>query len=62
MEVLTSGSLVRANDFSNGATQSNLSLPNGSHTLRLRFVDSGGLRDLLPAIESTVVVVGQERI
>lgn len=54
--------VVRAVDLSNGATQTNVSLPNGAYQLHLRFVDGKSKRDLLPPSESTVVVTGQERL
>ena len=53
--------LVRTVDLSNGATQANLSLANGNHRLRLRFLDANGF-DLLPAHEMPVRVVAQERV
>lgn len=61
LDILRDGRLVRTVDLSNGATQSNLSLPNGPHLLRLRFVDPASRRDLLPASETQVLVSGQER-
>jgi hypothetical protein len=62
LEILRDGRAVRGNEFTNGATQSNVSLPNGSYTLRLRFVDSAKRQDLLPASEINVVVNGQDRL
>jgi len=62
LEILQEGRLVRSNDLSNGATQSNLALPNGSYLLRLRFVDGARRTDLLPPSETTVVVTAQERL
>jgi hypothetical protein len=53
--------LQRTVDLSNGATQANLSLANGVHRLRLRFVDNNGA-DLLPAHELPIRVVAQDRI
>jgi hypothetical protein len=61
LEVLDgSRSLLRRVELSNGATQTNLSLANGSYLLRLRFVDTAG-NDMLPAQEQPLRVVGQER-
>lgn len=62
LEILSGGRAVRGNEFANGATQSNLSLPNGSYTLRLRFVDSVKRTDLLPPSDLNIVVNGQERL
>ena len=55
------GGAVQNIDLSNGATQVSLFLVPGSYRMRLRFVDDGGRRDLVPAAEQTVQVVGQER-
>ncbi len=49
-------------DLANGATQTNLFLVNGQYMLRLRFVDRTGQRDLLPPLDQTVVVLGQDRL
>jgi hypothetical protein len=49
-------------DLSNGATQTTLSLPAGVHTLRLRFVDDTGRRDLTPVSTMRLVVSGQDRL
>jgi hypothetical protein len=62
LEILQEGRLVRLMDYSNGATQGNLGLANGTYTLRLRFVDGKTRADLLPASETTVTVSGQERL
>ena len=48
-------------DLNNGATQATLLLAPGSYTLRLRFVDDEGRRDLVPASETRITVIGQER-
>ncbi len=61
-EVRLDERLVRRVDLSNGATQLNLTLPDGRYQMRLRFVDSTGQRDLLPPYEAALVVVGQERL
>lgn len=53
--------LLRQVDLSNGATQANLGLPNGSYRLHLRFVDNQSGRDLLPPADTTVYVTGQDR-
>jgi Domain of unknown function (DUF4399) len=53
---------LRTLDLSNGATQANLSLPNGSYGLSLRFVDGRTKRDLAPPGERVITVVGQERL
>jgi hypothetical protein len=62
LEVVQAERLLRSVDLSNGATQSNLSLPNGNYLLRLRFVDGKTRRDLLPASETGVQVTGQDRL
>ncbi len=54
--------VVHRTDLANGATQLNLTLPDGRYRLRLRFMDTTGARDLLPAYEALLVVVGQERL
>jgi hypothetical protein len=50
------GRLVRAIDLSHGATQTALFLPPAAYRLSLRFVDDSGLRDLVPASETAVLV------
>jgi Domain of unknown function (DUF4399) len=62
LELRQGGRLVRGIDLSNGATQSNLSLPDGAYRLVLRFVEGKTRRDLLPAYEADLFVVGQERL
>lgn len=62
LEILQGGRLQRLMDYSNGATQGNLVLANGTYTLKLRFVDGKTRADLLPASETTIVVSGQERL
>jgi hypothetical protein len=62
LDILRDGKPVRTADYANGATQSNLSLPNGNYVLRLRFVDTKGRTDLLPASETNVTVNGQDRL
>lgn len=54
--------LVQRTALANGATQLNLTLADGRYRLRLRFVDTLGRRDLLPAYEAQLLVVGQERL
>ncbi|MDE1949778.1 MAG: DUF4399 domain-containing protein [Burkholderiales bacterium] len=62
LDILQDGQAMRSLDFSNGATQTNLSLANGGYLLRLRFVDGRSRRDLLPASGTRIVVNGQERL
>ena len=62
LEILRDGRLLRSVDLANGATQSNLVLDNGAHVLKLRFVDAGSQRDLLPPSEVPVLVSGQDRL
>jgi hypothetical protein len=62
LDILRDGKLLRSNELTSGATQSNLSLPNGSYLLRLRFIDGAKRADLLPPSETTVVVTAQERL
>ena len=49
-------------DLSNGATQATLVLAPGSYTLRLRFLDDAGRRDLTPVSETRLIVNGQDRL
>ena len=49
-------------DLSHGATQTTLALPSGTYTLRLRFVDDTGRRELTPLSETRLVVSGQDRL
>ncbi len=49
-------------DLSNGATQATLTLAPGVHTLRLRFLDDSGKRELTPVSSTRIVVSGQERL
>ena len=46
----------------NGATQATLNLPPANYQIKLRFVDGKTGRDLLPAYEQSLPVVGQERM
>ncbi|MBT9490359.1 MAG: DUF4399 domain-containing protein [Rubrivivax sp.] len=62
LEVYQGNRLQRTVDLSNGATQTNLALANGSYGLVLRFVDGKTRRDLLPPSETAVQVTGQERV
>ncbi len=48
-------------DLSNGATQVTLNLVPGVYTLRLRFVDDTGRKELTPVALTRLVVSGQER-
>lgn len=62
LEVLqVDGRLVQNVDLSNGATQATLFLSPANYTLRLRFVDDSGRRELTPATEMPLLVVGQDR-
>ncbi len=56
------GSLVQNIDLHNGATQANLFLSPAAYRLRLRFVDDGGKRDLVPPAELSITVSLQERL
>lgn len=56
------GRVVQAIDLGHGATQVSLFLPPAAYTLRLRFVDDTGRRDLVPADLTPIVVTAQERI
>ena len=49
-------------DLGNGATQATLLLAPGGYTLRLRFVDDAGRRDLAPVSETRITVNGQDRL
>ena len=63
LDVLRSdASALQDIDLSNGATQATLSLAPGVYTLRLRFVDDAGRRDLTPVSETRITVAGQERL
>ena len=62
LELRQDDRLVRTVDLSNGATQINLTLPDGRYAMSLRFVGGAGTRDLLPPYEATLVVTGQERL
>ena len=61
LDVRQGGALLRTVDLSNGATQTNLALPNGSYQLRLRFVDGTSKRELLAPTQITVNVTAQDR-
>lgn len=61
LDVLSGGKPVQAVDLSNGATQANLFLSPGPYTLRLRFMDDGRSKDLVPAAEINISVTAQER-
>src|SRR5262249_18524041 len=58
VEAMRDGKLQRSLDLANGATQSNLDLPNGNYVLRLRFVDAKSRADLLPASDTAIFVAG----
>ena len=59
--VTQGGRPVKIVDLANGATQTNLGLPNGAYGLRLHFVDSSGSRDLVAPLDQTVLVVAQDK-
>jgi hypothetical protein len=61
LELRQDGRSVRRHDLTNGATQLNLNLPNGSYGMTLRFIGAGGA-DLLPPYEASLVVSGQEQL
>jgi len=56
------GSVVQSQDLANGATQAMLYLLPGAYTLRLRFLDDSGRKDLVPASETRISVAGQDRL
>ena len=62
LQVLQDDKPLQTQDLANGATQSTLSLPNGRYQLRLRFVDGGNRRDLMPPCEHELPVTGQKRM
>jgi hypothetical protein len=62
LDVLRDGAVVQAPDLANGATQTTLHLPPGSYSLRLRFLDDSGRKELVPASETRVTVAGQDRL
>ena len=62
LDVLAGGRVLQTQNLRNGATQATLALPNGAYQLRLRFVDAGSGRDLLPPYEHQLPVTAQERM
>jgi hypothetical protein len=62
LELRLEEQLVRRIDLSNGATQANLTLPNGRYAMTLRFVGGAAARDLVPPYQATLFVIGQERL
>ncbi len=56
------GGVAQALDLANGTTQATLYLSPGVYTLRLRFVDDTGRKDLVPAAETRITVAGQDRL
>ncbi len=56
------GGSAQALDLTNGATQATLYLAPGAYTLRLRFVDDSGKRELVPASDTRITVSGQDRL
>jgi hypothetical protein len=61
LDVMQGGRSVQAVDLSGGATQANLFLAPGAYTLRLRFMDDGRTKELVPAAEVGITVTAQER-
>lgn len=62
LDVRQSDKTLRSIELANGATQTNLSLPNGAYQLQLRFIDAKTRRDLLPPALTPIVVGSQERL
>lgn len=62
LEVRRDGKPVQTVNLTNGATQATLNLPPANYALKLRFIEEKTGRDLLPAYEATLPVVGQDRI
>jgi hypothetical protein len=59
--VRADGSVRPVADLSGGATQATLNLPAGNYTLRLRFVDDTGRKDLVSPSDLRLNVTGQDR-
>lgn len=59
LELRQEGRVVRRHDLTGGATQLNLTLPDGRYAMTLRFVSATGA-ELLPPYEATLLVEGQE--
>jgi hypothetical protein len=62
LDVLRDGVAVQALDLTNGATQTTLHLQPGAYTLRLRFLDDSGRKDLVPAVDTRITVASQDRL
>ena len=62
VQVLAAKTVVQSQNLSNGATQATFTMPNGSYVMRVRLVESGTGRDMLPPSDHNLVVVGQERL
>jgi len=62
LDVLRDGGVVQVLDLANGATQATLYLQPGGYTLRLRFLDDSGRKDLVPASDTRITVAGQDRL
>ena len=56
------GTVLQAQDLSNGATQATLYLQPGTYTLRLRLLDDSGRKDLVPPADTRITVAGQDRL
>jgi hypothetical protein len=56
------GGVAQALDLANGATQTTLYLVPGAYTLRLRFLNDTGRKDLVPAADTRITVAGQDRL
>lgn len=62
LDVLRDAAVVQVLDLANGATQATLYLQPGSYTLRLRFLDDSGRKELVPAADTRITVAGQDRL
>lgn len=62
LEIRRDGRAVQTVNLTNGATQATLNLPPANYGLKLRFVEAKTGRDLLPAYEAALPVVGQDRL
>jgi hypothetical protein len=62
VDVVAAGRTVQVVDLGNGATQTNLYVPVGAYTLRVRLLDDTRTRELAPGSSVNVVVTAQERL
>lgn len=62
LDVLRNGVAAQVLDLANGATQATLHLAAGAYTLRLRFLDDSGSKELLPSVDTRITVAGQDRL